>query len=312
MKTLKLSVLSIVVLLGGCRGWDTEERPIHLIKNMDTQEKGKAYRRDSTGLFADGRMSRLPVEGTVAQGQLVEDFQFDEGVDEAAEPAPTKAFPASVKSSMATSVARGQNRYEIYCTPCHGSALDGKGPVAGLALDGGPRLLVPPPSLHSERVAKDLPVGGIYSAIRNGVNNGNMAPYAAQILPEDRWAIVAYVKSEQMKKDSSVELEPGGLKAVGPVTEADAKTGEALYKGKACVGCHSLDGSRLVGPTFKGIWGRKEGTSAGEVTVDLAYVTESIRNPMAKIVNGYPPAMPPYPLTDLEIESIALFMQQQQ
>ena len=61
------------VALTGCRGWETENRPVHLIKNMDTQEKGKAYRRDTTGLFADGRMMRAPVEGTVAQGQLADD-----------------------------------------------------------------------------------------------------------------------------------------------------------------------------------------------------------------------------------------------
>ncbi len=308
MKNLKLSALSVVVLLGGCRGWDTEERPIHLIKNMDTQEKGKAYRRDSTGLFADGRMSRLPVEGTIAQGQLVEDFQFDEGVDEAAEPTPTKSFPASVTSSMESSVARGQNRYQIYCTPCHGPALDGKGTVAGLALDGGPRLTVAPPSLHLERIAKEMVVGKLYSAIRNGVNNGNMPSYAPQISTADRWAIVAYVKSEQMKKDSSVPLEPGGV-AVVDVKVASAEAGASLYKAKGCNACHSIDGTKIVGPTFKGIWGRVEGTNAGDVTVDLAYLKESILNPMAKIVNGYPPAMPPQQLNDLEIESIALFMQ---
>ena len=73
MKTLKLSAMALAVAVTGCRGWETEERPVHLIKNMDTQQKFKAGRKDDTGLFADGRMSRLPVEGTVAQGQLGED-----------------------------------------------------------------------------------------------------------------------------------------------------------------------------------------------------------------------------------------------
>ena len=60
--------LFLVGALGlvGCRGGESEKPPVHLIKNMDTQEKGKAYRKDSTGLFADGRMMRAPVEGTVA------------------------------------------------------------------------------------------------------------------------------------------------------------------------------------------------------------------------------------------------------
>ena len=304
---LKFSALAVVVLLTGCRGWETEERPVHLIKNMDTQERGRAGRRDSTGLFADGRTSRLPVEGTVAQGQLGDDLLWEEGVDDKGEP--TKAFPANVKSEFDSQVARGQNRFNIYCAPCHGPALDGKGTVAALALDGGPRLLVAPPDLHIERIAKEMVVGKIYSAIRNGVNAGNMPSYAAQIPVADRWAIIAYVKSEQMKKDPSVAMEPGGVAAVVMGDKATAEIGAALYKAKGCNACHSLDGSKLVGPSFKGVWGRAEKTSGGDVTVDLAYVKESVLTPMAKIVEGFPPAMPPQVLTDLEIESITLFFQ---
>ncbi|HEY1086465.1 MAG TPA: c-type cytochrome [Archangium sp.] len=303
---LKTSLLSLAVLATGCRGWETQERPIHLIKNMDTQEKGKAYRRDSTGLFADGRMMRLPVEGTVAQGQLGDDVLFEDGVDEAGEP--TKAFPASVKEKMDLHVARGASRYQIYCSPCHGQNLDGLGTVAGTALDGGPRLTVAPPSLHLERISKEMVVGKIYSAIKHGVNNGNMPSYAAQIPVEDRWAIIAYVKAEQMKKDSSVPLEPGGIQAV-VVTAASAEAGAQLYKAKGCNACHSIDGSRLVGPSFKGLVGRTEKTSAGEVQVDLAYVKESILQPMAKIVDTYPPAMPPQALNDLEIESVYKYLE---
>jgi cytochrome c oxidase subunit 2 len=135
-----------------------------------------------------------------------------------------------------------------------------------------------------------------------------MPSYAAQIPVADRWAIVAYVKAAQMKKDSTVPIKPG--KVTGPtVTVANAEAGAVLYKTKTCNACHSIDGSKLVGPSFKGVWGKTEATSAGDVTVDLAYLKESIATPMAKIVNGYPPAMPPQVLTDLEIESIALFMQ---
>ncbi len=303
---MKNSLFALVVLLAGCRGWETEERPVHLIKNMDVQEAGRAYRKDSTGLFADGRTSRLPIEGTVAQGHLDEDFLWEEGVDEKAEP--SKAFPASVKESWDLQVARGQNRAMIYCSPCHGSALDGKGTLAALALDGGPRLTVPPPDLHLERIAKDMTVGKIYSAIRNGVNAGNMPSYAAQLPVADRWAVVAYVKAEQMKKDPSVQQEPGGV-VVAEVKVASVEAGAALYKARACNACHSIDGSKLVGPSFKGLWGRTEKTSGGDVTVDLAYLKESLVNPMAKIVEGYPPAMPPQVLTDLEVESIALYLQ---
>lgn len=311
MKTyFKVAAFGAAVALTGCRGWETENRPVHLIKNMDTQEKGKAYRRDTTGLFADGRMMRAPVEGTVAQGQLADDDQWEEGLSSIDGGAlePTQAFPASVKDSWDEQVARGQNRYNIYCAPCHGPNLDGKGTVAQPAFDGGQRLTVAPPDLHIERISKEMPVGKIYSAIRNGVNAGNMPSYAAQIPVADRWAIIAYVKSEQMKKDPSVPQEPGGVAAV-VVTTADAATGEKLYKAKGCNACHSIDGTRVVGPTWKGLWGKTEKTSAGDVVVDLAYLTESIVNPMAKIADGYPPAMPAQQLTEPEIKSIALYME---
>jgi mono/diheme cytochrome c family protein len=297
--------------LTACRGWETENRPIHLIKNMDTQEKGKAYRRDSTGLFADGRMMRAPVEGTVAQGQLGDDDLWERGLDDKGEP--TKAFPASVKNADGTAlledvVARGENRYGIYCTPCHGPNLDGKGTVAGLALDGGPRLTVPPADLHSERVAKDMIIGKLYSAIANGVNAGNMPSYAAQIPVADRWAIVAYVKSAQLKKGTTDRIEPGGIELpVGGGVSAEA--GAILYKAKGCNACHSTDGSKIVGPTFKGLWGREEDTSAGKVTVDDAYFKESVLQPMAKVVTGYPPAMPPQQVSDDDLKSLALFIQ---
>lgn len=307
MKFIKIAALSAVAALSSCRGWETEERPINLIKNMDTQEKFKAYRRDPTGLFADGRQSRLPVEGTVAQGQLDDDPAWNEGLDETGD-AGIK-FPAEIKDNWDENVLRGQSRYQIYCTPCHGPALDGKGTVAGLALDGGPRLQVPPANLHSERVAKDMVVGKIYSAIRNGVNGTNMPPYAAQIPVKDRWAIVAYVKAVQMEKDGAPQEPDGSGTAAVIVTTATADNGAKLYKSKGCNACHSIDGSKIVGPTFKGAWGRAEETSAGAVTVDMAYFKESVLNPMAKIVNGYPPAMPPQQVNDLELESLALFIQ---
>ncbi len=307
-----IAVLASFALLAGCRGWETEERPVHLIKNMDTQEKAKAGRRDSTGLFADGRASRLPVEGTVAQGQLGDDHHWEEGVDESTDGGTdeaTKAFPANVKTEWDAQAARGHNRFNIYCMPCHGQAMDGRGTVAGLALDGGPRLTVAPPSLHLERIAKDMVVGKIYSAIRNGVNNGNMPSYAAQIPVADRWAIVAYVKAEQMKKDPSVPQEPGGIAGPDISKGATAEAGATLYKAKGCNACHSIDGTKVVGPSFKGLWGKTESTDKGDVTVDLAYVKESTANPMAKIVTGFPPAMPPQVLSDVEVESITMFMQ---
>lgn len=306
MRNVLWSGVVCLVGLVGCRGWESDKPPVHLIPNMDTQEKVKSYRKDTTGLFEDGRMMRAPVDGTVAIGQLNEDDAVFKGTDEKGEY--VVAFPASVKGDdgapRAEVLARGKDRFKVFCTPCHGPNGDGDGVV-----NTSKGLLVPPPSMHSERV-RELLNGKVFAAMTVGVNNGNMPSHAAQIPVDDRWAIVAYVRELERQKDGNQPWEPTGAPPVAVDTsKPTAELGKALYKSKGCNACHSLDGSALVGPTFKGLWGKTEKTSAGDVVVDLAYVTESIREPMAKIVVGYPPAMPPAVVTDIEVESIAKFFE---
>ncbi len=317
MRRASLLVVSVVVL-AGCRGGVSDQPPVHLIRNMFTQEKGKPYRRDTSGLFADGRMMRTPIDGTVARGELDEDDLYYEGLalpllpDGGTETTladggtatlePTVMFPKQVKvdGQIPDSLpARGEARYAIYCVPCHGPDGDGKGVVAGRGL------LVPPANFH-DPARKELPAGRIYLAIKNGVNNDNMPSYAAQIPVADRWAIVAWVRKLQ-----GVPYESGGnIKAV-VVTTASAEAGAALYKSKICVTCHSLDGSKIVGPSFKGLYGSTQPTSAGDVKVDDAYLKESITQPMAKIVTGFPPVMPQQQYTEAELESLILFIKEQ-
>jgi mono/diheme cytochrome c family protein len=285
----------------GCRGWESEEPPVHLVRNMDTQEKGKAYRRDTSGIWADGRMMRPPVEGTVAQGQLVEDDVLSEGVGPDGQP--TLKYPTSIKVDDAFR-AHGKTRFDIYCTPCHGVEGNGKGTVAGRGL------VVPPPSFFDPRL-KTMAIGKIYAAIKNGVNNNNMPPYNVQLPVNDRWATVAYIRQLQMKADPTVAEEGGSTGAVAKANKASVQHGEQLYNAKACVTCHSLDGSKKVGPSFKGIYGKTESTSGGDVKVDDAYIRESVQNPTAKVVNGYPPAMPPMQLDEIEMQSVILFIKAQ-
>lgn len=92
-------------------------------------------------------------------------------------------------------------------------------------------------------------------------------------------------------------------------TKADAATGEKLFKA-LCAACHTIDGNRLVGPSFKGLFGRDEKLTGGAtVKVDENYIVESIRNPTAKVVDTYPPAMPPFPqLKDKEIDAIIMYI----
>jgi cytochrome c2 len=158
----------------------------------------------------------------------------------------------------------------------------------------------------SERV-KTLVNGKLYGAIAYGVNVPNMMSYAAQIPVEDRWAIAAFVRDLQRQRDPAQSWTPGAV-VEETVLVASVASGEKLYKTKICFSCHSIDGSRLVGPSFKGLYGRVAKTSAGEVKSDEAYISESILQPMAKIVDGYPPAMPVLALTPLEIESMILYI----
>jgi cytochrome c551/c552 len=84
-----------------------------------------------------------------------------------------------------------------------------------------------------------------------------------------------------------------------------AAKGKVLFGTKTCMACHSVDGTRIVGPSLKGFWGRKTKTEAGEeFYADQAYFTKSIKEPMAQISAGYPPAMAQLPVSDSEIEAL--------
>lgn len=91
---------------------------------------------------------------------------------------------------------------------------------------------------------------------------------------------------------------------------ASVAYGKWVHGHLGCNACHSLDGTRIVGPSWKGIYGKTEKTSAGDVTVDDAYIKESVLDPKAKIVDGFQPVMPPptKQFSDTELQSIAMFI----
>jgi len=109
---------------------------------------------------------------------------------------------------------------------------------------------------------------------------------------------------------ASTSTGPAAAEASYSTKEANAAWGEALYTQLGCFACHSTDGTRGHGPSFRGVYGSKRPiTGQGEVLADDAYIAESIANPMAKVVETFPAGyMPPYPIDKLQVESITLFL----
>ncbi len=172
---------------------------VHLVQDMDNQPRYEA--QHANPLFADGRAMRPPVAGTVARGQMREDEHFELGVVKGAW---ATTFPQRVPVTMDL-LRRGQERFNIYCRPCHGAAGYGDGMVNKRAMElmnlgTNGTTWVQPKSLHEEQI-RQQPVGQIFNSITNGVRN--MPPYAAQIPAADRWAIVAYVRALQRSQTAN-------------------------------------------------------------------------------------------------------------
>lgn len=144
------------------------------------------YRYNSASNFwGDGRAARPLVQGTVARGMLKSDTGYWTGKVGTME---VTQFPMPVTKEV---LARGQNRYTIYCTPCHGMTGYGDGMIVSRGLKN-------PPSYHTEAL-RDATVGHIFNVITAG--NGSMASYASRIPVADRWAIVAYVRALQASQN---------------------------------------------------------------------------------------------------------------
>jgi len=142
-------------------------------------------------IFADGRSERPIIDNTVARGSVEDDSLFV--------PKDSNAFPLPVTAEL---MSRGQDRYKIFCSPCHGLQGDGNGLVTL-------RGMKHPPSYHQDRLRNE-PNGYFYDVIANGF--GAMNGYSAQLNPQDRWAIVAYVRALQVSRNAHVADLPANLK----------------------------------------------------------------------------------------------------
>jgi len=177
-------------------------------QDMHNQPKVKPLTKSD--FFADGQSSRPLPAGTVARGYLREDSAYyagrngDQFVSD---------FPVPVTRQL---LQRGQERFNIFCAPCHDRTGGGRGMVVR-------RGYQPPPSLHIERL-RDAPVGHFFDVMSNGL--GAMPDYASQVPVEDRWAIAAYVKALQLSQYAPVSDVPpekrAGLAQAAPAAPPPA------------------------------------------------------------------------------------------
>lgn len=155
-------------------------------RDMHDQPKYKPLRESE--FFADHRSARPQVEGTVARGHLRVDAARYTGKTGDND---VTTFPFPITRDDLT---RGQQRFEIYCSPCHGRLGDGQGLVVK-------RGFRQPPSYHIQRL-KDAPVGHFFDVQTNGF--GAMPSYASRVAPDDRWRIIAYIRALQLSQGATM------------------------------------------------------------------------------------------------------------
>jgi len=193
MSRVVLLCVFACLLLAGC------ERRMHDMYRQARYDAGEA-----SPLFADGRAGRPPPPGAVpiAAGTLAATSSGRAGRDV---PAQWRVAADSPQLPPITSalLARGQERYGIYCLPCHSPVGDGDGPVVR-------RGFPHPPSYHEQRL-REAPDRHFYDVISKGY--GIMHSYADRVAPADRWAIVAYIRALQLSRNAPVAQLPADVRS---------------------------------------------------------------------------------------------------
>ena len=173
-RLIHIAGCAIVLASAGCR------------RDMADQAHGKPLAVSE--FFPDGAASRPLPAHTIARGELREDQHFFGGMNGKAE---ATTFPQPVTREM---LERGRERYDIYCSVCHGLTGDGLGMIVR-------RGFPPPPSFHQDRL-RQAPPGHYFQVITNGF--GLMYPYAQRVEPADRWAITAYIRALQLSQNATL------------------------------------------------------------------------------------------------------------
>lgn len=191
--------LCVVMVMGiaGKRGSISRREPIEIFPDMNRQPKLRPQNTDA--FFDDGKSSRLPIPGTIARGDRYQDLPVNTGRI----PGTTnfvEIIPVEVTAKL---MARGQQRFTINCSPCHGAQADGNGITKkyGMAVVA---------NLHDKRIV-ELNDGEIFNTITYG--KGLMGPYGPNVTVEDRWAIIAYLRALQLSQLGTVDDVPEQLRS---------------------------------------------------------------------------------------------------
>jgi mono/diheme cytochrome c family protein len=192
VKARVAALLAAVVALAGCE---------KAARNM--YEGARTHPLATSDRFPDGMASRGAVEGTEEHGRgvLAETSSGRKGADETQRREAEDAAASMPYPMTMSLLARGQQRFQVYCSPCHGMLGDGDGMVVRR---GFPR----PPSYHIDRL-RAAPDRHIYEVIRDGY--GVMYPFGDRVEPADRWAIVAYVRALQRSQSANAADVPTGV-----------------------------------------------------------------------------------------------------
>src|SRR6185369_13994181 len=212
---LGLTALSLaLVTLAGCR------------QDMHNQPKYLPLRESD--FYADRRSARPIVEGTVARGDLQQDSYYYTGKVNGL---PGNEMPVPVTREL---LDRGEERYNIYCSPCHSKLGDGNGMIVQ-------RGFKQPPSYHIDRL-RQAPIGHFFDVISNGF--GAMSEYKAQVSVNDRWAIAAYIRALQLSQNATRADIPAGTEINN--TPPDTNPQHAPRPGET-TGTHGAGGEAMGG-----------------------------------------------------------------
>ena len=211
-------VVLAVVALAGFRGQHSDKPPLQIFPDMKWQPRYEA--QHTNGFFADNRSARKPIEGTVPLGYVMPGSNYTTSANNFKNATVSGGFtnspeyfysgrmgevygsgiPVPVTGEL---LARGQERFNINCAPCHGATGVGNGIATQYGLNGVANL--------QQELYRSMPEGQIFNRITYGVRT--MGEYGQQVTVEDRWAIIAYIRSLQRSQNAKLDDVPESLRA---------------------------------------------------------------------------------------------------